>query len=219
MNMDDFREQLVRELTQTLPELKGKEGLLWPLLDELLSARPKTDIDPSFRAELKRRLLAHGLVRRVSVWRRWRVYAPLAGAVAVATLVILIQTRPQEQAIVPAPIAFDRSAAPPQVQLAAGGGPSESAGAQTMSVASNKSSFTMKITSSAFQEGEMIPDEYSCNGAGLTPPLSFAGVPADAVGLALIVEDPDAPAGTFTHWVVWNIPPTTAEMAEGKLPR
>ncbi len=76
----------------------------------------------------------------------------------------------------------------------------------------------MTITSPAFAANQEIPRKYGCSGTNTSPPLSFAGVPAPAKTLALIVEDPDAPGGLFTHWVVWNIPPTATTVAEGQPP-
>jgi Raf kinase inhibitor-like YbhB/YbcL family protein len=76
----------------------------------------------------------------------------------------------------------------------------------------------IKITSPAFAAGTEIPAKYTCNGANASPPLHFATVPAQAKSLAIIVADPDAPGGTFTHWIVWNIDPKTAELAENNLP-
>ena len=76
----------------------------------------------------------------------------------------------------------------------------------------------MSITSPVFADNGQIPRKYGCSGTSTSPPLSFAGVPAATGTLALIVEDPDAPGGLFTHWVVWNIPPTTAAVAEGTSP-
>ncbi len=72
----------------------------------------------------------------------------------------------------------------------------------------------MKLTSSAFTEGSMIPTKYTCDGPGVSPPLAWADVPANARTLALIVEDPDAPAGLWTHWVVFNLPPGTTSLPE-----
>src|SRR5258706_3857753 len=67
---------------------------------------------------------------------------------------------------------------------------------------------TMMIKSSAFANNAPIPSKYSCEGANISPPLTFEDIPADAKSLTLIVEDPDAPVGLYTHWVVFNIPPT-----------
>ena len=76
----------------------------------------------------------------------------------------------------------------------------------------------MKVTSSAFQEGGAIPEKFSKNGQNVSPELRIEGVPADAKGLAVIVDDPDAPVGLFTHWLVWNIDPKTTHIAEGRAP-
>jgi Raf kinase inhibitor-like YbhB/YbcL family protein len=66
----------------------------------------------------------------------------------------------------------------------------------------------MKISSPAFENNDMIPSEYTCHGSDTSPPLIISGVPKEAKSLATIMDDPDAPMGIFTHWVVWNIPPT-----------
>ena len=73
----------------------------------------------------------------------------------------------------------------------------------------------MKITSSAFQEGGNIPSKFTCDGADSSPPLQIAEIPSGAKSLVLVVEDPDAPSGLFTHWIVWNISPQTNAIAEG----
>ena len=77
----------------------------------------------------------------------------------------------------------------------------------------------MKITSSAFQDGANIPSKFTCDGADTSPPLQIADIPSEAKSLALIVDDPDAPSGLFTHWTVWNIPPQTSVVREGSAPK
>lgn len=65
--------------------------------------------------------------------------------------------------------------------------------------------FTM--TSPAFDDGARIPDRHTCSGADSSPQLNFEGVPDQTAALGLVVDDPDAPVGTFTHWLLWNVPP------------
>jgi Raf kinase inhibitor-like YbhB/YbcL family protein len=74
-------------------------------------------------------------------------------------------------------------------------------------------SFALKST--AFANGGEIPRRYTCDGADLSPALSWDDVPAGAQSLALIADDPDAPVGTWTHWIVWNIPAKATLLAEG----
>jgi Raf kinase inhibitor-like YbhB/YbcL family protein len=76
----------------------------------------------------------------------------------------------------------------------------------------------ISLSSDAFRAGEKIPEKFNCKGANVSPPLQFPGVPGEARSLVLIVEDPDAPSGLFTHWAVWNIDPTTRKLAEGSSP-
>ncbi len=65
----------------------------------------------------------------------------------------------------------------------------------------------IRITSPAFGQEGMIPEKYTCDGQKINPPLIISNIPAGTRSLALIVDDPDAPQGTFTHWLVWNIEP------------
>jgi hypothetical protein len=81
----------------------------------------------------------------------------------------------------------------------------------------------MKITSPAFKEGTMIPARYTADGQDISPPLKIEGVPAEAKSIAMISDDPDAPVGTWVHWVVWNLSPEKTEIPEampsaGQLP-
>jgi phosphatidylethanolamine-binding protein (PEBP) family uncharacterized protein len=71
------------------------------------------------------------------------------------------------------------------------------------------------ITSDAFLEGETIPTKYTCDGDDLSPDLRWSDIPPNTRSLALICEDPDAPSGTFTHWVLFDLPPTVTELPEG----
>jgi Raf kinase inhibitor-like YbhB/YbcL family protein len=77
----------------------------------------------------------------------------------------------------------------------------------------------VKITSSVFQEGGNIPSKFTCDGSDTSPPLQITGVPSGAKTLVLIADDPDAPGGLFTHWLVWNIAPQTNSIAEGTAPK
>ncbi len=76
----------------------------------------------------------------------------------------------------------------------------------------------VRITSSAFEHGGTIPARYTCDGKDTSPPLRLEDVPPRTASLALIMDDPDAPMGTFVHWVVWNIPPAAAGVPEGREP-
>jgi Raf kinase inhibitor-like YbhB/YbcL family protein len=73
-----------------------------------------------------------------------------------------------------------------------------------------------EITSDAFEEGGTIPSRHTCDGQNVSPPLSFAGAPPGTRSLALVVDDPDAPVGTFTHWLAWGIDPGVGGLAEGQ---
>lgn len=64
------------------------------------------------------------------------------------------------------------------------------------------------VTSPSFKNNDFIPAQYTCDGRNISPAVKLEHIPTEAVTLAIIVEDPDAPAGTWVHWVVWNIPVT-----------
>jgi hypothetical protein len=72
------------------------------------------------------------------------------------------------------------------------------------------------VSSSAFEQGQPIPARHTCEADDLSPPLEWSGVPSGARSLALIVDDPDAPGGTFTHWIAWGLDPRAAGLAEGE---
>lgn len=74
---------------------------------------------------------------------------------------------------------------------------------------------SLQLTSSAFAEGESLPVKHTCDGENVSPPLTWSGVPEDAKCLALVCEDPDAPAGTWVHWVAFGIPATVTDLPEG----
>ena len=74
---------------------------------------------------------------------------------------------------------------------------------------------TVQLSSSAFRDGEAIPQKYTCDGEDVSPQLSWSGLPQDTKSLALIVDDPDAPAGTWVHWVLYDISPSESSLPEG----
>ena len=76
----------------------------------------------------------------------------------------------------------------------------------------------MKLTSPAFTDGSAIPARYSCQGEGVNPALEISEVTDESQSLALVVDDPDAPGGTFVHWVVWNIPVAMTAIPENWAP-
>ena len=72
----------------------------------------------------------------------------------------------------------------------------------------------MQLTSSAFTEGGVIPAKHTCDDKNVSPSLKWSGVPAGTKALALIADDPDAPAGTWVHWVLYDLPATATELPE-----
>jgi len=73
----------------------------------------------------------------------------------------------------------------------------------------------IKLTSTAFEQGGMIPPKYTCDGDDISPPLQWDSVPDGTVSIAVISDDPDAPMGTWVHWLLYNLPPDETELAEG----
>ena len=78
---------------------------------------------------------------------------------------------------------------------------------------------TISVNSPDITEGGPIPTRYTCDGEDVSPPLRWSGIPLDTAALALVVDDPDAPRGTFTHWVVVDIDPAVTSLARGQSPR
>jgi Raf kinase inhibitor-like YbhB/YbcL family protein len=94
------------------------------------------------------------------------------------------------------------------------GGSGQSGGKAPPSMAARQPS-SLYISSNGFTDGQTLPAEYTCDGAGRSPPLTWSDAPQDTQSFALLVEDADAPKGTFRHWGVYNIPAATHELAAG----
>ena len=80
-------------------------------------------------------------------------------------------------------------------------------------------SASLKVTSSAFPDGGKIPKKYTCDNTNVNPPLRIENLPKAVKSLALIVDDPDAPGRTWTHWLLWNIDPKAIEIREDSVPQ
>lgn len=78
---------------------------------------------------------------------------------------------------------------------------------------------SLVLTSTAFRDGETIPSVHTCDGEDLSPPLAWTGAPVGTRTFALICDDPDAPRGTWVHWLLWNLPADAIELARGVPPR
>jgi Raf kinase inhibitor-like YbhB/YbcL family protein len=87
--------------------------------------------------------------------------------------------------------------------------------AQPRSLAAGVHPMSFIIKTAAFLEGETIPTKYTCDGADVSPGLNWTGTPKGTQSLSLIADDPDAPVGTWTHWIIWNIPPEAVALSEG----
>src|ERR1700757_2753051 len=73
---------------------------------------------------------------------------------------------------------------------------------------------SLSLRSTAFKDGGKIPKEYTCDGEDVSPPLSWSGAPYGTKSYVIIMEDPDAPGGTFTHWVLYDLPAETRELPQ-----
>lgn len=73
----------------------------------------------------------------------------------------------------------------------------------------------LKVSSTAFSDGQTIPRQYTCEGQDISPPLEWSSTPRGAKSFAIVCDDPDAPSSTFTHWVLYDLTPETTELAEG----
>jgi Raf kinase inhibitor-like YbhB/YbcL family protein len=78
---------------------------------------------------------------------------------------------------------------------------------------------SLKVTSSAFSDGGKIPKKYTCDNSNVNPPVRIENLPKAVKSLALIVDDPDAPGRTWTHWLLWNIDPKATEIREDSVPQ
>lgn len=82
----------------------------------------------------------------------------------------------------------------------------------------NLKALPMQIISPSFAHNQTIPAKYTCDGDNINPPLKFVDVPSEAKSLALIMDDPDAPAGTWVHWTLWNLNPDLGGIEENSVP-
>jgi len=76
----------------------------------------------------------------------------------------------------------------------------------------------LKLTSPVFENNSPLPPRYTCDGENINPPLSIKNVPRKAKSLALLLDDQDAPRGSYVHWIVWNIDPETKDIKEDSVP-
>lgn len=82
------------------------------------------------------------------------------------------------------------------------------------SVSKSQTASTFKLISSAFEDGKPIPAKYTCDSSNISPPLNWVGIPQKTKSFAIIMDDPDAPMGTWVHWVIYNIPGTVTSLEE-----
>jgi hypothetical protein len=100
-----------------------------------------------------------------------------------------------------------------------GDGDDDDAGPTTSRAATTTGGWTayLTLTSRAFADGDTVPPKFTCDGDNVPPPLDWTGVPAGTAELVLLVEDPDAARGTFTHWIVYRLPPADGHLEAGSL--
>lgn len=92
---------------------------------------------------------------------------------------------------------------------------SEPVGAyQKIKKSKGEKTVALTLSSGVFKANAKIPARYTCDGEDVSPPLEWRGAPAGTKSFALISDDPDAPVGTWVHWVIWNVPPDTTSLAE-----
>ena len=88
----------------------------------------------------------------------------------------------------------------------------------SLGLAQEQGGIDMKLTSPSFDHNSMIPLEFTCQGKDINPELNISGIPEGTKSLALIIDDPDAPMGTWVHWVVFDIAPTTTRIKKNSIP-
>jgi Raf kinase inhibitor-like YbhB/YbcL family protein len=86
--------------------------------------------------------------------------------------------------------------------------------ASALSAQQSRRPMTLHVSSSAFSEGKSIPQNYTCDGQNVSPPLTWTGAPTNTRSFVIIADDPDAPSGTFTHWVLYDLPAGATELKE-----
>ena len=75
-----------------------------------------------------------------------------------------------------------------------------------------RKNMALHVSSSAFSDGQPIPEKYTCDGQNVSPPLKWDGAPENTKSVGIVVDDPDAPSGTFSHWVLYDLPAKTSEL-------
>lgn len=74
---------------------------------------------------------------------------------------------------------------------------------------------TIEVRSTAFAEGDRIPSDFTCDGADMSPPVEWANIPSGTKSIAILVEDPDAPSGNWSHWLAYDLPPSLRQLPPG----